>query len=135
VKAADWRRYILGFTCANDVTARDLQKRDVQFTRAKSFDTFCPLGPWIETDIDPSDLQLVTRVNGEVRQRGRTSQMLFGPPQLLEFISGIMTLEAGDVILTGTPAGVGPLHDGDTVEIEIEGIGVLRNMVSDEHPK
>lgn len=132
VNAADWRDYVLGFTCANDVTARDLQRKDVQFTRAKSFDTFCPLGPWIETELDPSDLQLVTRVNGEIRQRGRTSQMIFGPPQLIEYISGIMTLEAGDVILTGTPAGVSPMRAGDTVEVEIDGIGVLRNHVIDE---
>jgi len=130
VKHADasrWRDYVFGFTCANDVTARDLQKRDVQFTRGKGFDTFCPLGPWIETDLDPSDLAIRTRVNGETKQDGRTSQMIFPPSALIAFISGIMTLEPGDVILTGTPSGVGPLADGDTVEVEIEGIGTLRN--------
>ena len=132
VKVEEWRDVVLGFTCANDVTARDLQRKDIQFTRAKSFDTFCPLGPWIETELDPADLELTTRVNGGVRQRGRTSRMLFGPPELLVFISSVMTLDPGDVILTGTPAGVAPLRAGDTVEVEIEGIGVLRNHVIDE---
>jgi len=127
VDAAKWRDYVFGFTCANDVTARDLQKKDVQFTRGKSFDTFCPLGPWIETDLDPSDLAIRTRVNGETKQDARTSLMIFPPAALVAFISGIMTLEPGDVILTGTPAGVGPLAEGDTVEVEIEGIGTLRN--------
>jgi 2-keto-4-pentenoate hydratase/2-oxohepta-3-ene-1,7-dioic acid hydratase in catechol pathway len=121
--------YVLGYTCANDVTARDLQKRDVQFTRAKSFDTFCPVGPYVVTDIDPLDLQVETRVNGEVRQRGRTSQMAFSAPFLVRYVSRMMTLEAGDLISTGTPAGVGPLRDGDTVEVEVEGIGTLRNAV------
>lgn len=131
VKAADWRDYVLGFSCANDVTARDIQKRDVQFTRGKSFDTFCPIGPCIETDLDVSDLALTVRVNGETRQNGRTSQMIFPVPFLIEFISSVMTLERGDVILTGTPSGVGPLNAGDVVEVEIEGIGVLRNSVAD----
>jgi 2-keto-4-pentenoate hydratase/2-oxohepta-3-ene-1,7-dioic acid hydratase in catechol pathway len=130
VKAADWRDYVRGFACANDVTARDLQKKDVQFTRGKGFDTFCPIGPCIEDDVDVSDLRLTTRVNGEVRQDGRTSQMIFPPAFLLEFITSIMTLVPGDVILTGTPAGVGPLQTGDTVEVEVEGIGVLRNAVA-----
>lgn len=130
VPAAEWLRYVRGFTCANDVTARDLQKRDVQFTRGKSFDTFCPLGPAIVTDLDPSDLRLVTRVNGTVRQDGRTSQMIFSPAVLFEFITGVMTLFPGDVILTGTPAGVGALESGDVVEVEIEGIGILRNQVA-----
>ena len=130
VKADRWRDFVLGFTCANDVTARDLQKKDVQFTRGKSFDTFCPIGPCIETEIDPSDLALRTRVNGDVRQNGRTSMMVFPCPVLFEFISAIMTLEPGDVILTGTPAGVGPLASGDTVEVDIEGIGTLRNHVA-----
>ena len=134
VEEKKWRDYVLGFTCANDVTARDLQRRDVQFTRAKSFDTFCPLGPWIATDVNASNLRLITRVNGEVRQDERTSEMLFNPARLLAFISDVMTLEPGDVILTGTPAGVGPLHAGDTVEVEIEGIGILRNHVVDELP-
>jgi 2-keto-4-pentenoate hydratase/2-oxohepta-3-ene-1,7-dioic acid hydratase in catechol pathway len=130
VKADRWRDFVLGFTCANDVTARDLQKKDVQFTRGKSFDTFCPIGPCIETELDPSDLALRTRVNGDVRQNGRTSMMVFPCPVLFEFISAIMTLEPGDVILTGTPAGVGPLASGDTVEVEIEGVGALRNHVA-----
>jgi 2-keto-4-pentenoate hydratase/2-oxohepta-3-ene-1,7-dioic acid hydratase in catechol pathway len=121
--------YVLGFTCVNDVTARDLQRKDVQFTRAKSFDTFCPVGPFVLTGLDPSDLLVETRVNGEIRQRGRTSAMVFPVPFLLRYISHVMTLEPGDVIATGTPAGVGPLLDGDTVEVEVEGVGVLRNPV------
>lgn len=127
-----WREVVLGFTCANDVTARDLQKKDVQFTRGKGFDTFCPIGPWVETDVDPSDLRIVTRVNGLTRQDGRTSQMVFDCAALIAFISEIMTLEPGDVILTGTPEGVGPLEAGDVVDVEIEGIGVLSNRVEDE---
>ena len=125
-----WRDVVLGFTCANDVTARDLQKKDVQFTRAKSFDTFCPLGPHIETEIDPSNLSIVTRVNGAVKQNSRTSSMIFDCATIIEFITSVMTLEEGDVILTGTPEGVGPLSSGDTVEVEIEGIGTLRNVVA-----
>jgi 2-keto-4-pentenoate hydratase/2-oxohepta-3-ene-1,7-dioic acid hydratase in catechol pathway len=132
VPAASWRDYVLGFTCAIDVTARDLQKKDVQFTRGKSFDTFCPLGPWIETELDPANLMLTTRVNGEVRQHESTDKMIFPCAAVVEFISGIMTLEPGDVILTGTPAGVGPLQAGDTIEVEIEGIGVLENKVRNE---
>jgi 2-keto-4-pentenoate hydratase/2-oxohepta-3-ene-1,7-dioic acid hydratase in catechol pathway len=129
VRAADWRSVVQGFTCANDVTARDLQKKDVQFTRAKSFDTFCPLGPHIETELDPSRLHIQTRVNGVVKQDGNTEQMVFKCDFLIEFITAVMTLLPGDVILTGTPAGVGPLNAGDVVEVEIEGIGVLRNVV------
>lgn len=125
-----WRDYVLGFTCANDVTARDLQKKDVQFTRAKGFDTFLPLGPCIATNVDPATLALTTRVNGEVRQQGNTSQMIFACDVLIEFITAVMTLDPGDVILTGTPAGVGPLQAGDEVEVEIEGIGVLANVVA-----
>ena len=121
--------YVLGYTCLNDVTARDLQRRDVQFTRAKSFDTFCPVGPYVETEIDPLDLQVETRVNGEVRQRGRTSAMAFPVPYLIRYISHVMTLVPGDVISTGTPAGVGPLADGDVCEVEVEGVGTLRNPV------
>ena len=129
VRAEDWREYVLGFTCANDVSARDLQRKDVQFTRGKSFDTFCPLGPHIETALDPTDLRVMTRVNGEVKQDGRTSQMIFPCDVLFSFISEHMTLMPGDVILTGTPAGVGPLEAGDTVDVEIEGIGLLTNAV------
>jgi 2-keto-4-pentenoate hydratase/2-oxohepta-3-ene-1,7-dioic acid hydratase in catechol pathway len=121
--------YALGYTCLNDVTARDLQRKDVQFTRAKSFDTFCPFGPFVVTDIDPLDLRVETRVNGEVRQRGRTSEMAFAIPFLVRYVSQMMTLEPGDVISTGTPAGVGPLRDGDTVEVEVEQVGTLRNSV------
>ena len=130
VKAANWRDYVLGFTCANDVTARDLQKKDVQFTRGKGFDTFCPIGPCIETELDVASLRVTTRVNGETKQDGSTSQMIFSCAFLVEFITAIMTLLPGDVILTGTPAGVGPLAPGDVVEIEVEGIGVLTNHVA-----
>jgi 2-keto-4-pentenoate hydratase/2-oxohepta-3-ene-1,7-dioic acid hydratase in catechol pathway len=130
VKAAEWRDYVRGFTCANDVTARDIQRKDVQFTRGKGFDTFCPIGPRVVEELDVSDLRVSTRVNGEVRQDGRTSQMIFPPGVLMEFITSVMTLEPDDVILTGTPAGVGPLQAGDVVEVEIEGIGVLRNPVA-----
>ncbi len=130
VRAAQWRDYVRGFTCANDVTARDLQKKDVQFTRGKSFDTFAPIGPCIETELDAAALGVIARVNGEVRQNGNTRDMVFPCDFLLEFITAVMTLEPGDVILTGTPSGVGPLHAGDTVEVEIEGVGVLRNSVA-----
>jgi len=127
VKAEEAGNYILGFTCGNDVTARDLQRKDGQWTRGKGFDGFCPVGPWIETTIDPSDLALECRVNGEIRQSARTSQLTFGPNVLVEFITQVMTLLPGDVILTGTPAGVGPMKPGDRVEVEVEGIGVLEN--------
>ncbi|MEU7892525.1 fumarylacetoacetate hydrolase family protein [Nonomuraea sp. NPDC049152] len=120
---------IFGYTCANDVTARDLQKKDVQFTRAKGFDTFCPIGPWIQTDLDASDLALTTTVNGEIRQSGRTSQLINDIPALVAYVSAVMTLIPGDVILTGTPAGVGPLEIGDEVSVGIEGIGTLTNKV------
>ena len=130
VRADAWRDCVRGFACANDVTARDLQKKDVQFTRGKSFDTFCPIGPCIEDDLDISDLRVTTRVNGETRQDARTSQMIFPPGVLLEYITAIMTLVPGDVVLTGTPAGVGPLAAGETVEVEVEGIGVLTNVVA-----
>jgi 2-keto-4-pentenoate hydratase/2-oxohepta-3-ene-1,7-dioic acid hydratase in catechol pathway len=125
--------YVLGYTCLNDVTARDLQRKDVQFTRGKSFDTFCPVGPHIETDLDPLDAQVTTRVNGHVRQQGRTSAMAFPVPYLIRYISHVMTLVPGDLIATGTPAGVGPLADGDTVEVEVEGVGLLRNPVRAAH--
>jgi 2-keto-4-pentenoate hydratase/2-oxohepta-3-ene-1,7-dioic acid hydratase in catechol pathway len=120
---------VLGFTCANDVTARNLQASDGQWTRAKGFDTFCPLGPWIETDLDSSDLAVRTLVNDEQRQSSRTSMLITSVARLLTFISGVMTLLPGDVILTGTPAGIGPLSPGDRVAVEIEGIGVLANRV------
>jgi len=121
---------IFGYTCANDVTARDLQRRDVQFTRGKGFDTFAPLGPWIVTDVDPSDLALEVRVNGEVRQKSRTSQLIFDCDYLVSFISQVMTLLPGDVISTGTPAGVSPMKVGDVVEVEIERIGCLKNAIA-----
>ena len=125
-RAAD---VILGYTCANDVTARDLQQRDGQWTRAKGFDTFCPLGPWIETELDPSDLAITTTVNGEIRQSSRTKQLLHGIPTLIEYVSQVMTLLPGDVILTGTPEGVGPLQVDDEVSVMIENIGTLTNTV------
>lgn len=129
VSRANALDYVLGYTCANDVSARDYQKKDGQWGRAKGFDTFCPLGPWIATDLDPSDLAIRCYVNDELRQDGRTSQMVFDVPALISFISHVMTLKPGDVILTGTPAGVSPLRDGDTVRVEIEGIGPLSNPV------
>ncbi len=121
--------YVLGYTCFNDVTARDLQKKDGQWTRAKSFDTFAPFGPWIETELDPSNLKIEARVNGEIRQKSSTQELVFSVPEIISFVSQIMTLLPGDVIATGTPPGVGPLAPGDVVEIEVEGIGVLRNRV------
>ncbi|MGF7397574.1 fumarylacetoacetate hydrolase family protein [Thermoanaerobacterium thermosaccharolyticum] len=121
--------YVLGYTIANDVTARDLQSKDGQWTRAKSFDTFLPLGPWIETDLDPSNLEIKTYVNGKLKQHSNTKHLIFSVPKLVSFISHVMTLNPGDVILTGTPAGVGPLNSGDIVTIEIEGIGKLTNKV------
>jgi 2-keto-4-pentenoate hydratase/2-oxohepta-3-ene-1,7-dioic acid hydratase in catechol pathway len=120
---------VFGYTAANDVTARDLQRRDGQWTRAKGFDTFCPLGPWIDTETKPHDLRIACRVNGQIRQLGSTREMVYSVPQLIAFVSGIMTLEVGDILLTGTPAGVGKLEAGDTVQVEIEGIGVLENPV------
>ncbi|MDT4925071.1 MAG: hypothetical protein QOG01_2784 [Pseudonocardiales bacterium] len=122
-------RHVFGYAAANDVTARDQQRADVQFTRAKGYDSFCPLGPWVETVLDASDLRVVTRVNGEVKQDGRTSQMIHDLPTQIAFISAIMTLLPGDVILTGTPAGVGPIVAGDSVSVEIEGVGTLTNPV------
>jgi len=120
---------VFGYTCANDVTARDLQARDGQWTRAKGFDTFCPLGPWIETGTNPTDLELTTTLNGEVRQRARTSELLVDVPALIAYVSQVMTLLPGDVLLTGTPGGVGPLTDGDEVSVTIESIGTLTNRV------
>jgi 2-keto-4-pentenoate hydratase/2-oxohepta-3-ene-1,7-dioic acid hydratase in catechol pathway len=123
-------KYVMGYTCLNDVTARDVQRRDVQFTRGKSFDTFCPIGPFVETELDVSDVRVVTRVNGEIRQDGRTSQMVFPIDFLVRYISRQMTLNAGDVIATGTPSGVGKLETGDICEVEVEGIGTLSNHVA-----
>lgn len=121
---------VLGYTCGNDVTARDLQRTDGQWSRAKGFDTFCPLGPWIVTPFDPTDVAITCRVNGRMRQFGLTRDMVFPIPRLIAYISAVMTLEPGDVILTGTPSGVGPLQPGDICEVEVEGIGVLRNPVA-----
>ena len=123
--------FLLGYTCVNDVTARDLQKADVQFTRAKGFDTFCPTGPYIETQLNPRDVLVECRVNGATRQSGSTSQMAYPVAFLVRWISCIMALYPGDLIATGTPAGVGPLVAGDTVEVSVAGVGVLRNLV---HP-
>ena len=125
-RAAD---VIFGYTCANDVTARDLQSRDGQWTRAKGFDTVCPLGPWMETGTDPADLGITTAVNGSVRQHARTSELLWNVPALIEYVTSVMTLLPGDVLLTGTPEGVGPLTDGDEVSVTIESIGTLTNRV------
>jgi 2-keto-4-pentenoate hydratase/2-oxohepta-3-ene-1,7-dioic acid hydratase in catechol pathway len=126
---AEARRGIFGFTCVNDVTARDIQREEKHFTRSKSFDTFCPVGPLIETIIAPLDVSVVCRVNGEVRQHGTTRDMVVDPYALVSFVSGVMTLLPGDLVSTGTPEGVGVLRPGDRVEVEVGGIGVLRNRV------
>ncbi|MFJ4296742.1 fumarylacetoacetate hydrolase family protein [Curtobacterium sp. NPDC089689] len=133
VRREDFASVVLGYTIANDVTARDLQARDGQWTRAKGFDTFCPLGPAIETEIDPSDIRLETRVDGELRQAASTSEMIHDIPTLVEFVSSIWTLLPGDVILTGTPAGVGEIRDGEVVEVTISGLGSLTNPVIAKH--
>jgi len=125
-------KHIKGYTCANDVTARDLQNIDGQWTRAKSFDTFCPLGPRIVKGIDPLNLMIRTRVNGVIKQDSNTKEMIFDVFELVTFVSSVMTLMPGDIIITGTPAGVGPIKAGDTVEVEIEGIGILKNKVMKE---
>ncbi len=130
VKAEKAKHHIMGYTCFNDVTARDLQRKDVQWTRAKGFDTFAPAGPFIATDIDPGNLKIQSRLNGQVKQSSSTGDMIFDVYRLVEFISGIMTLETGDIIATGTPPGVGPMSVGDTIEVEIEGIGTLMNKVA-----
>ncbi len=130
VAADDAADVILGYTCGNDVTARDLQERDNQWARAKGFDTFCPLGPWIQTEFDPSAARIETSVNGELRQQGSGADLIFSVGKLVEWVSSIMTLLPGDVILTGTPAGIGQLNDGDHVKVEIAGIGSLDNEVS-----
>ena len=123
------REHVFGYTVGNDVTARDLQRSDGQWTRAKGFDTFCPFGPWVDTDFDPSDAIITCRVNGQPRQMASTRDMIFNVSMLIAFITSVMTLEPGDLIYTGTPAGVGPLTDGDEVSVEIEGLGKLSNPV------
>lgn len=128
-RAEDAFKHILGYTCANDVTLRDLQTSDEQWARAKGFDGSCPLGPWVETDLDPTDVRVETRLNGEVRQAGQTSDMVFGVATLIEYVTTFMTLLPGDVILTGTPEGVGRLSAGDVVEVEVDGVGTLSNPV------
>ena len=127
-------QYVSGYTCLNDVTARDLQRVDIQFTRAKSFDTFCPIGPHIETELDVLRLNVTCRVNGQVRQHASTSQMVFQVEFLIRYISRQMTLKAGDLIATGTPSGVSKLNTGDVCEVEIDGIGVLKNVVAEAWP-
>lgn len=129
VAAEDAAKHIIGYTAANDVSARDLQAKDGQWTRAKGFDTFCPLGPALETELDPVGLQILCRVNGEVRQEGNTEDMVFGVAEIFEFVTRVMTLLPGDIILTGTPAGVGPIVPGDFVEVAIERVGSLSNPV------
>jgi 2-keto-4-pentenoate hydratase/2-oxohepta-3-ene-1,7-dioic acid hydratase in catechol pathway len=129
VTREDALKHVLGYTCALDLTARDRQKTDLQWFRAKASDKFLPLGPWLETKLDPADVRVQTRVNGETRQDGRTSLMIFSVPVILEYITQFVTLEAGDVIITGTPEGVGPLAPGDHVEVEVEGIGVLETKI------
>jgi 2-keto-4-pentenoate hydratase/2-oxohepta-3-ene-1,7-dioic acid hydratase in catechol pathway len=124
------RDYILGYTCLNDITARDIQKQDIQWTRAKSFDSFCPLGPYIETELNPNNLTIKLSVNGIIKQLSSTSDMIFGIERLISFVSDVMTLMPGDIVATGTPKGVGPLKRGDSVDIEIEGIGRLSNKVA-----
>jgi 2-keto-4-pentenoate hydratase/2-oxohepta-3-ene-1,7-dioic acid hydratase in catechol pathway len=132
IKPENAANHIMGYTIANDVTARDLQRRDGQWTRGKGFDTFCPLGPWIETDFDPSDALIICKVNGEIRQMSSTRDMVFPVAQLIAFASTVMTLMPGDVLLTGTPAGVGVLKTGDQIEIEIENLGKLENIVGED---
>jgi 2-keto-4-pentenoate hydratase/2-oxohepta-3-ene-1,7-dioic acid hydratase in catechol pathway len=129
IQKGDVKKHILGYTCANDITARDLQKLDGQWTRAKSFDTFCPIGPVITDEVDPDNLKIKLYVNKILKQEGCTKDFIFDINTLVSFISSVMTLFPGDVILTGTPKGVGPLNIGDVVEVEVEGIGVLKNYV------
>jgi 2-keto-4-pentenoate hydratase/2-oxohepta-3-ene-1,7-dioic acid hydratase in catechol pathway len=128
--AAEARQAIFGWTCVNDVTARDIQREEKQFTRAKGFDTFCPVGPWIDTGLDAAEVAVSCRVNGTERQRGSTGDMVFDPAALLAFISNVMTLWPGDLVATGTPEGVGRLQPGDQVEVEVSGLGILRNPVT-----
>ena len=129
VRPQDWKDVVLGYTCAVDATARDQQNKDLQWGRAKGFDTSAPLGPWIETDVDPSDLSIQTRINGETKQKSRTSQLVFDVSALVEFVTRFVTLLPGDVIMTGTPSGIGELATGDKIEVEIEGIGTLEVAV------
>ncbi|RPI91774.1 MAG: FAA hydrolase family protein [Chloroflexi bacterium] len=132
ITAEDAKKYILGYTVGNDVTARDLQRIDDQWTRAKGFDTFCIFGPWIDTDFDPADAVLTVRVNGQMRQMASTRDMVFNVPTLIAYVSSVMTLEPGDLLFTGTPSGVGELKNGDEVNVEIEGLGELKNPVRKE---
>ena len=132
VKRDQARDYILGYTCVNDVTARDLQSKDGQWTRAKGFDTFCPLGPFLVTDIEPNDLAVQSFLNGELRQSSRTRELIFSVEELVSFISQVMTLVPGDIISTGTPSGVGPMQPGDTIEVRVERVGRLINTVVGE---
>ena len=129
IKPQNAKQYILGYTCLNDVTARDLQKKDIQWTRAKSFDTFCPLGPWIETSLDPDNVRISCVLNGRLKQDSSTADFIFAVDHLVSFISRVMTLLPGDVISTGTPPGVGPMQPGDRVEVRIAGIGSLKNKI------
>ena len=133
VTAENAKKIILGYTVGNDVTARDLQNSDGQWTRAKGFDTFCPFGPWIDTEFDPSDAVITCRVNGQMRQMASTRDMVFNVGVLIAYISSVMTLEPGDLIFTGTPSGVGELKDGDEVSVEIEGLGIIKNKVKAEN--
>jgi len=126
------RKHILGYTIGNDVTARDLQKSDGQWTRAKGFDTFCPFGPWIDTEFDPADAVVTCRVNGQMRQMASTRDMVFNVGVLISYVSSVMTLDPGDLVFTGTPSGVGQLKDGDEVAVEIEGLGEIKNKVKSE---
>lgn len=129
IKAKSFADFVLGYTCLNDVTARDVQRHDGQWTRGKSMDGFCPVGPWVTDEVEPEGLELTTRLNGKIVQRGNTAEFITAVPQLLEFITASMTLEPGDVVATGTPAGIGPMIPGDQVEVSIEGIGTLKNEV------
>ncbi|HOR13575.1 MAG TPA: fumarylacetoacetate hydrolase family protein [Clostridia bacterium] len=129
VQLGEASKVIFGYTCLNDVTARDLQGRDGQWTRSKSFDTFCPIGPWIETELDPNNLRVQSRLNGTIKQDASTASLIFNVDRLVHFITQVMTLVPGDIIATGTPAGIGPMRHGDIVEVEVQGIGILRNKV------
>jgi len=129
VSQKDALDYVLGYTCFNDVTARDLQKKDRQWTRAKGFDTFAAIGPCIETELDPQNVTVETYLNGDLKQRGNTSDLIYSIPELVNFITNVMSLVPGDIIATGTPSGIGPMYPGDTVEIEIDSVGTLRNYV------